>query len=175
LGFGHLDTKKLALAKAFAYLEGKDKRTSPPKVSDESKRKAAERRKRILQENQQQAEIIRRHRAQAADRRASGLKCVESPGDEWLDLLPNRNSDKRYQMLSKARPAWANQDAINEIYQERDRLNESNPADPFTVDHIYPILGKTVCGLHVADNLKIIRRSENSIKNNKHPDELKAA
>ena len=36
------------------------------------------------------------------------------------------------------------------------------------IDHIIPIKGKDVCGLHVWNNLQILRKVENSIKGNKY-------
>ena len=37
----------------------------------------------------------------------------------------------------------------------------------FEVDHIFPVKGKTVSGLHVACNLQVIPRAENRAKGNK--------
>lgn len=39
------------------------------------------------------------------------------------------------------------------------------------VDHIYPLQGETVSGLHVAENWQLLNASDNSCKNNKHPDD----
>lgn len=54
---------------------------------------------------------------------------------------------------------------IEEIYQLREiRSKECNTA--FEVDHIVPLQGKSVCGLHIWNNLRLITASHNRSKNN---------
>ena len=70
-------------------------------------------------------------------------------------------------------PAWLTESEIEEmaaIYVKASLLTK-NTAVKHEVDHIYPLQGKNVSGLHVLANLKIITRSENRRKTNKHPDD----
>jgi hypothetical protein len=56
---------------------------------------------------------------------------------------------------AQAMPAWANEFIIGEAYdcaQQRSKLT----GVPHHVDHIVPLQGKTVCGLHVHENLQVI-------------------
>ena len=65
----------------------------------------------------------------------------------------------------RASPAWACQKAIREIYKEAQTLG-------MVVDHLYPLRGKTVSGLHVEANLRLLCPKINSAKRNKLPGSL---
>lgn len=62
--------------------------------------------------------------------------------------------------LKMRTPTWANREAIDAIYAEAQRTN-------MTVDHIVPLRGKTVSGLHVEHNLQLLTREENARKSNR--------
>lgn len=60
----------------------------------------------------------------------------------------------------KAMPTWANRQVINAIYAAARRQN-------MTVDHIVPLRGTNVCGLHVENNLQLLSREDNARKGNR--------
>lgn len=68
-----------------------------------------------------------------------------------------RNAKRRSDKL-QATPSWANLTLIKSIYEN---------AEGNHVDHIIPLLGDTVCGLHVENNLQYLTPEENSKKSNK--------
>ena len=81
-----------------------------------------------------------------------------------------RNRGKRcvWQALRRAAklnatPSWVDYDAIHEIYVNAAMLS-------MTVDHVVPLKGKNVCGLHVPWNLQLMSKAENSKKHNRHVD-----
>lgn len=82
-----------------------------------------------------------------------------------------RHSVKRRSSQKAATPLWITDDdkkKIKLIYLKRDFINEVTGIK-HEVDHIYPILGKYSCGLHVHWNLRIITATENRSKKNSIP------
>lgn len=83
-------------------------------------------------------------------------------GKERLCKRCNRATKR----LKRARkPAWASDKAIAAIYAERDRLNALGD-EVYEVDHIIPVNGELVSGLHHELNLQILTREENLSKTN---------
>lgn len=62
-------------------------------------------------------------------------------------------------------PVWANIEAMRAIYKEAARITKETGISHH-VDHIIPLKGKTVCGLHVETNLQILSAVLNRKKRN---------
>ena len=71
----------------------------------------------------------------------------------------NASSAKRKAVKLQATPAWANYQEIKEIYKTASLLGPQ-----FHVDHVIPLQGATVCGLHCEANLRIIPAQVNVAK-----------
>lgn len=69
-----------------------------------------------------------------------------------------KNANRKARML-RARPKWANQKQIRLFYEKC--------PDGHHVDHIIPLKGKDVSGLHVIENLQYLPRLANLKKSNK--------
>jgi hypothetical protein len=103
------------------------------------------------------------------NRRRCGM-CNEPKPVEDFNLAPNYckpcfnvytkpySAERRARKVS-ATPDWADKEKIKEIYR--------NCPEGYQVDHIIPLKGEKVCGLHVENNLQYLTESDNIKKSNK--------
>lgn len=94
-------------------------------------------------------------------------------GKEYGDIshsaagyLGDFDNSKREDALKNATPKWltkAHLQAIKAVYVLSKNMSESTGEDHH-VDHIVPLCGKAVCGLHVPWNLRVITAKENMAK-----------
>lgn len=69
-------------------------------------------------------------------------------------------SSERMKRIKQATPQWANKTKIKEIYANRPKGCH--------VDHIIPLKGKFVSGLHIPENLQYLPAIQNWQKNNRY-------
>ncbi len=62
-------------------------------------------------------------------------------------------------------PAWADLKKIEQVFEEKQALALALD-ESFHVDHVIPLRGKLVSGLHVHTNLQILPGKENLRKHN---------
>lgn len=72
----------------------------------------------------------------------------------------------RVDYVKRATPPWANKFFISEAYHLA-KLREKVVGGKWHVDHVIPLRGKLVCGLHVENNLQVIPASINVHKHAK--------
>ena len=82
------------------------------------------------------------------------------------EVYAARNAARLAAKLERT-PKWADKKAIAEFYEEARRLTEETGVE-HDVDHIIPLRGKLVSGLHVENNLQVITASENRKKKNNY-------
>ena len=80
------------------------------------------------------------------------------------DSVYARNKARKRKLYT-CTPSWANITAIKTEYKLAQWCSKVMGI-PYHVDHIIPIRGKTVCGLHVETNLRVIPAVDNIKKYN---------
>jgi 5-methylcytosine-specific restriction endonuclease McrA len=104
-----------------------------------------------------------------ADWRRNNPDKVRESREKWAKanagLLKRYSADYRAQ-LADASPYWTDWDAISGIYEECAKRTTITEIE-HVVDHIVPLNGKDVCGLHVWWNLRVITETLNCRKSNR--------
>lgn len=79
----------------------------------------------------------------------------------WREKNPDKWRKSQRIAMAKRRshkPKWVDNKELREIY--------NNCPEGYQVDHIIPVNGKNVCGLHVPSNLQYLTEKENRLKSN---------
>ena len=82
----------------------------------------------------------------------------------------NALTAKRKASKLQRTPSWLTKEdlaEIEDIYRMAKRRSEVEGIE-YHVDHIIPLQGRNISGLHVPSNLQILRATENLRKSNKH-------
>lgn len=97
--------------------------------------------------------------------------------EKWIARRCRANTRMRRASFRAARrkaalllrtPAWADMNAIRDIYDRCERMcRDAGPGRTYHVDHVIPLQGETVSGLHVHENLRIIPARDNRSKHNR--------
>jgi hypothetical protein len=96
-------------------------------------------------------------------------------GAKWVANHPDKNRAKtarRRAAETQATPPWVDHAAIAAVYAEQQTYIDLGVE--VHVDHIVPLRGENVCGLHVPWNLRVILAEDNLRKNNKLDDSVAA-
>jgi 5-methylcytosine-specific restriction endonuclease McrA len=87
-------------------------------------------------------------------------KCIKHHAQALADAGVRRAK------LKSSTPTWASKKAIKEIYLSCIKATKETGIK-HEVDHIIPLRGEFVSGLHVEWNLQVIKAVDNRIKSNK--------
>lgn len=132
-----------------------------PEVRSEDRQKSRAAKRAKLQDPAEYAAHLERNRAWLAANPDRALKFRHAQPALWA-----HRTMVRYARKKRAIPAWADLDKIAAIYAEAARISVETGV-PHEVDHIVPLAGLEACGLHVAENLRIIPALDNRRKGRK--------
>lgn len=155
---------KAEAAKAKRRARGVPERRS---YTDDAERKAAAR-ERLRAWKEAHPDRWQAHQARyraankAACYQASTRWRLANPDMAWVVKARRRALEKQ------ALPAWADADAIKEVYKLAAQAAELLGQGAVHVDHLVPLNSPYVCGLHVAVNLAVVFREENMSKQNRY-------
>jgi len=132
------------------YLKNKEKRDKQIKKWDESNKEIRK-------------EYLKKWHLDNKDRR--NKQALENARNN-REVYNERNANYRATKLN-ATPTWSEENKIIVLY-EKSKWLESLTGLKYHVDHIIPLQGENVCGLHCWNNLQILEASLNISKGNRH-------
>ena len=102
--------------------------------------------------------IVKMHNTTKKGKLSKAKRCRKWMQGNGRTVMNSHNAKRRTAKLQRI-VGWTDHKAIKEFY--------INCPKGYAVDHIVPLQGTNVSGLHVLNNLQYLTKSENSIKGNR--------
>ena len=90
--------------------------------------------------------------------------CQKIWRERWPSLIRADKAKRRAAKLQRT-VSWSNKKLIEGLYEQARKLSEAT-GELYHVDHIVPLQGELVSGLHVETNLQVLLAKDNLSKSN---------
>jgi hypothetical protein len=179
---GNVD-KERARSKAYREKNLEKEKARKKKYYEENKDSVLARTREYKKENKEKTlEDNRRHYAENKEHYSEVRKKYRSKPENierekrnrvaWEKANPDKVSANRRKGAAKVRaaklqrtPEYSSNSALKDIYGQAGLLSKTT-GTPYEVDHVIPLQGETVSGLHVPGNLMIVPKGLNRSKTN---------
>lgn len=134
----------------------------------------------VKQKRKEQPEVFNKRRQKFFDENPTYLKDWQEANRERLNAKNrewkqankakvNASTRNRQARQLQATPPWFSKEDVQYYYNLAEYFTWlSGGFVKYHVDHVVPLRGKNVCGLHVQNNLQVINSVANLRKSNKH-------
>ena len=167
--------RKMEMDRAYYEREaeriGRENREWYASLSEEEKAEIAERNKEWRDNNSEYLKRKNKEKYWADPEASKARRRADYRNNKPRYIANARARDKRVKL---ATPPWADLKAIEEFYVEAARLSRETGIKHH-VDHIFPLISKVMCGLHVEANLCVVPWNVNLEKGNKIIESVPAA
>lgn len=128
-----------------------------------------QREKDLFRERSRRPDVVQRRNALRNERRRRNPEARKAETTKYRAKHKAKlvaDAKTRKLSLQRRTPTWVNIDSIREVYSEAARISRET-GFKHVVDHVIPLHGKKVCGLHVPWNLQVITHEQNARKSNR--------
>jgi len=162
---GHITGRYTASKECFFCRQIKN---ADPKLKEKQRLASLRNKEKInIQAKERYQANIEFERLRARGKWVANKEAVTACNKSWEARTPEKtlairkNNNKIRKTRTKLQcPKWADRNKIREVYM--------NCPKGYHVDHIVPLKGKLVSGLHVVENLQYLTANENNRKHNKY-------
>ncbi len=160
-----MDTTKRKQQQQAWHVRNKEKNNARSREYYQQNKESANSRRKLWREDNSE-----RQKEYDKDYEARNREARKEKNKKWRENNPEKyklNKDEYLSRKTSATPQWYEAALVKQIYLKRDELSKLWGFQ-LHVDHVIPLQGENVCGLHCWDNLQILEATLNISKSNNY-------